>query len=60
MVGADKYRVIPNYNITCQTCGKDCEVYQEVEISRGEWEMWCYCAACDIETFHAAEEATND
>lgn len=43
---------VKSCSFSCQTCGKDCKRFEEVEISRGEWEMWCYCADCDIETFH--------
>lgn len=45
-------RQVKTCSFSCQTCGKDCKRFEEVEISRGEWEMWCYCADCDIETFH--------
>lgn len=43
-----------NFNITCQMCGKDCEVYEQVNIRQigEEWEWWCYCKECDIETNH--------
>lgn len=43
-----------NTNITCQSCGNDCEIYEQVNTAqigiRLEW--WCYCGKCDIETFH--------
>jgi hypothetical protein len=42
------------FNITCQSCGKDCDTYEEVNTAQigEELEMWCYCRDCDIETFH--------
>lgn len=49
-----------SYSLSCQTCGKNCKVYEEVEIARGEWEMWCYCADCDLETFHPNIEQTGE
>jgi len=35
-------------------CGKICEVTEEVDIGSYEFEMWCYCKPCDVETFHPA------
>jgi hypothetical protein len=31
----------------CQDCKMRCAVWED----HGE-EIWCYCGACDIETFH--------
>ena len=39
---------------TCMDCGKICEVTEEVDIGSYEFEMWCYCKPCDVETFHPA------
>jgi len=43
-----------NFNISCQNCGKDCQVYKQVNTSMmsEHLEMWCYCEECDVETFH--------
>ncbi len=38
-------------NTTCQTCGKDCSIYQQLWTEE-DWEWWCYCPTCDIETWH--------
>jgi hypothetical protein len=42
------------FNITCQNCGKDCNVYEQVNTAQigGILEWWCYCEECDVETFH--------
>jgi hypothetical protein len=37
---------------TCQDCGKENKISEEVEIGNGEIELWCYCKPCDIETNH--------
>lgn len=40
----------------CMECEKDCDVVETVwtgdEESLRGWEVWCYCPACDVETFH--------
>ena len=42
------------FNITCQGCGKNCQVYEQVNTAQigEELEWWGYCKECDIETFH--------
>jgi len=42
-------------NTTCQDCGKECEIWEEVNTAMigKELEIWCYCKDCNIETFHA-------
>ena len=39
-------------NTACMDCGKDCYIWEEVNIGGGEIEVWCYCKDCDVETFH--------
>ena len=43
-----------SFNITCQMCGKDCEVYEQVNVAQigQKLEWWCYCKKCNIETNH--------
>lgn len=39
----------------CMICGKKCYITEEVSTSPtgyGYWELWCYCKACKIDTFH--------
>ena len=36
----------------CMVCGKECRIWEEVDIGGGAFELWCYCKACDAETFH--------
>jgi hypothetical protein len=40
------------YDEVCQQCGKICETKEEVDVGEDEYELWCYCPDCDIETFH--------
>ena len=44
----------PEFNITCMMCGNDCDIYEELAVAKfeDEYELWCYCKKCDIETFH--------
>lgn len=38
---------------TCMECGNECRNNEEVSIgSGGPFELWCYCPACKVETFH--------
>lgn len=41
-------------NFTCMGCSKECSIWEEVSTSwcGGDFEIWCYCEKCDIETFH--------
>lgn len=39
------------YNITCQICSKECITHEQVDTGE-DWEWWCYCPECDMETFH--------
>ncbi len=39
------------FNVSCQSCFKDCETYEQLHTGE-DWEWWCYCDKCDIETFH--------
>lgn len=41
----------------CMICGNWCEIWEEVRVCWGTqypegFEVWCYCPACDVETFH--------
>lgn len=40
-----------DYNIVCQSCRKECDTVEQVHTGE-DWEWWCYCRSCDIETFH--------
>jgi hypothetical protein len=42
------------FNFTCMMCGNECDVYEELVVHEytDEYEMWCYCKECDIDTFH--------
>ena len=39
------------FDKTCQSCGKECDVYETVWTGE-DVEGWSYCKDCDIETFH--------
>lgn len=36
----------------CQDCSKRSDIYEEVSVGFGVIELWSYCRACDLETFH--------
>lgn len=38
----------------CQWCEQLCDAVEVVETGcvESHWELWCYCEACDAETFH--------
>ena len=38
---------------TCMECGELCDITEEV-YDGTEWESWCYCKECIIDTFHSA------
>ena len=40
----------------CMDCGKECDITEEVDIGLGEYELWCYCKDCKIDTFHPAKK----
>ena len=52
---------LESINTTCQQCGQDCEIWQELLISYGsqETEIWCYCKRCDMETFHPTPKSNK-
>ena len=38
---------------SCMECGKDCRTCEEVDTGNGgPFELWVYCPACKVETFH--------
>jgi len=46
---------------TCMICGEICDIVEEVDIGGGEYERWCWCEKCEIDTFHAAiNKETNE
>jgi hypothetical protein len=45
-------------------CGGLCSIWEEVETAPYKWpdrglELWCYCPACNVETFHAIPDRFN-
>ena len=42
----------------CMECGTSDSVteVEEVHIGGMEYEQWCYCTMCDVETFHARQK----
>lgn len=46
------------FNTTCMYCGKDCRIWEDVDIGMGEIQTWCYCKSCDNDTFH--DNGQND
>jgi len=40
----------------CMWCGEECNVTEVVDIGMGEYELWCYCPKCEVDTFHSAKE----
>lgn len=58
-----------SYNIypeaICMHCSQVCDIWEEVDVGGGEWELWCYCKKCKLDTFHPAikedhENKSND
>lgn len=51
------YVRVGEFNTTCTDCGGRCERWEVVNTDGiGDvWEIWCYCRACDVETFHPYE-----
>lgn len=46
-------------SFTCIGCGKECSTWEEVDTGRNDWEIWCYCLECDVETFHPIVRKEN-
>jgi hypothetical protein len=50
-------------NFVCMECGYECEKHETIhtgdENSLRGWEVWCYCNACDAETFHPIKLKTK-
>lgn len=36
----------------CMMCGELCDGRSEERFDGREWELWSYCAKCDVGTFH--------
>jgi len=36
----------------CMSCGDICSTTEHVDIGMGEYELWCWCPKCEIDTFH--------
>jgi hypothetical protein len=37
----------------CMECGNNCDIWEEVDTGNGgPFELWVYCPACDVQTFH--------
>ena len=43
----------------CMECGELCNITEEV-YDGSEWESWCYCKACKVDTFHSAIGTCED
>lgn len=44
----------------CMMCGNECDRSEEAIVEGGKIEMWCYCEACDVQTFHPVSDYTPD
>jgi len=43
----------------CMECEELCDITEEV-YDGSEWESWCYCKVCMIDTFHSAIDVCED
>ena len=37
----------------CMDCGKECDIWEIVDVGMYDYELWNYCPNCDVDTFHA-------
>jgi len=46
---------VNEFNNTCQDCGESVSVFEMLlndDPEGSDYQVWCYCEDCDIETFH--------
>jgi len=44
---------------TCMICGELCDIVEWIK-DNGEYELWCWCKKCEIDTFHQHKDSKQN